>query len=61
MIPKSAVKKTRRDKQKQGRNDEGTAGVENKVVWRTLEEIFTLYDGIQAKHQQGDSCVSYGT
>ena len=61
MVPKSAVKKNRRDKQKQSRNDEETAGVENKVVWRTLEEIFTLYDGIQAKHQQGDSCVSYGT
>ena len=52
MVPKSAVKKNRRDKQKQSRNDEETAGVENKVVWRTLEEIFTLYDGIQAKHQQ---------
>ena len=52
MVPKSAVKKNRRDKQKQSRNDEETAGVKNKVVWRTLEEIFTLYDGIQAKHQQ---------
>ena len=52
MVPKSAVKKNRRDKQKQSRNDEETAGVENKVFWRTLElveEIFTLYDGIQTK------------
>ena len=61
MVPKSAVKKNGRHKQKQRRNDKETAGVENKVVWRTLEEIFTLYNGIQAKHQQGDSCVSYGT
>ena len=61
VVPKSAVKKNRRDKQKQSRDDEETAGVEDKVVWRTREEILTLYDGIQAKHQQGDSCVSYGT
>ena len=49
MVPKSAVKKNRRDKQKQSRNDEETAVVENKVVWRTLEEIFTLYDGISGQ------------
>ena len=59
MVPKSAVKKNRRHKQKQSRNDEETAGVENKVVWRTLEKTFTLYDGIQAKHQQGDCGVFY--
>jgi len=41
-IPKAGVKEDRRHEQKQGRNDEETTGVENEVVWGTLEEVFAL-------------------